>query len=415
MSTFFQNVTPVPEDAIFRTKTMFKLDTDPRKVNLGVGAYRDDEGKPWVLPTVKVAEKELNVQLISGSLNHEYLPITGFDQFILLAAKLALGDDSPAIINGRYCGVQALSGTGALRLGAEFLQRFLPSSDGYARTIYLSTPTWGNHKTIFRAAGLEVHNYRYYNSSTRGFDCEGMLKDLSLATPGAIVLLHCCAHNPTGVDPSQEEWRKICQVVKKRNLFPFFDSAYQGFATGDLERDAFPLRLFEQEGLSFFVAQSFSKNFGLYNERAGCLQVVNVSNFEAKAIKSRLALIIRHMYSNPPNHGAKIVAKVLSDPKLYESWRKDICVMSNRIISMREALVKELLSRGAPSSTNWSHITSQIGMFSYTGLNPEQVKFIREKYHVYCLNSGRISMAGLNTGNIGHVADAITDAVKSIS
>jgi aspartate aminotransferase len=412
--SFFGAVSAAPPNAIFHTKTLFKRDTDPRKVNLGVGAYRTDEGRPWVLPTVLTAEKRILGGLEDGSLDHEYLPITGLEDFILAAAELAFGADARAIAEGRHCGVQALSGTGALRMGAEFLQSYLPCADGYARTVYVSTPTWGNHATVFRAAGMAVREHRYYKPETRGFDFEGMIEDLSRAKPGSAVLLHCCAHNPTGVDPTQEQWRAIRDVVKDRGLFPFFDSAYQGFASGDLDVDAFPMRLFEQAGLSMFVAQSFSKNFGLYNERAGCLQCIVGTSDEAKAVKSRLALIVRHMYSNPPNHGARIVATTLRSKELYGQWRQDIRIMSGRIQKMREALVAALRARQCPSPTQWRHITDQIGMFSYTGLTPAQVQFVQDKYHVYMLKSGRISMAGINTKNVEHIADAITDAVRSL-
>lgn len=295
-TSFFSHVSAAPQDAIFRTKTLYQQDTSPLKVNLGVGAYRDDAGKPWVLPSVLSAEKKIVESVESGKLNHEYLPITGLPQFVDAAVRLALGTNCKALAEGRHCGVQAISGTGALRLGAEFLQRFLPPNSEGKRTIYLSRPTWGNHKTIFSAAGMDVKEHRYYNPENRGFDYQGMIDDLSTALPGSCVLLHCCAHNPTGVDPTKEQWKGICDVIKKKGLFAFFDSAYQGFASGDPELDAFPMRYFEQEGLPLFIAQSFSKNFGLYNERAGCLQIVTSNPVEAKAVKSRLALIIRHMY-----------------------------------------------------------------------------------------------------------------------
>eukprot|EP00939_MAST-03C_sp_MAST-3C-sp1_P001721 g1721.t1 len=408
--SFFAHVKQAPPNAIFHTTTRFKKDTSAVKVNLGVGAYRDEKGKPWVLPTVKLAEKKIYEGVVNDEINHEYLPITGLDAFVSEAAKLVLGTKSAAIAEGRVSGVQALSGTGALRLGAEFLSNNIMSAG--KPIIYISAPTWSNHRTIFTLAGFEVRNYRYYDASTRGFDCKGMIADLEAAPQGATVLLHSCAHNPTGVDPGPQDWKKIRDVVRSKGLFPFFDSAYQGFASGDLEKDSFAIRSFAEARMSFFVAQSFAKNFGLYNERAGCLHMVCQSTTEAAALKSRVALVIRPMYSNPPSHGARIVAVALTSPELTRQWHKDIRTMSGRILKMRQALVSALKARGAPGS--WEHITNQIGMFSFTGLTVPQVNFVERKYHVYMLSSGRISMAGVNEGNVDHIAAAIADAVKTI-
>jgi len=411
MASAFGHVKLAPPNAIFYTKTRFKNDPSPKKVNLGVGAYRDAAGKPWVLPTVKMAEGAIFKGLLDGSQNHEYLPITGLESFISAAAVLAFGSKSSMIASKRISGVQALSGTGALRLGAEFLAQNMNTSGGPV-VCYQSNPTWGNHNKIFTLAGCTVKQYRYYKPSTRGFDFEGMLADLSDAKPGSVVLLHACAHNPTGVDPTQEQWRKIADVVQSRGIFPFFDSAYQGFATGSLEKDAYAIRLFAERGMPLFLAQSFSKNFGLYNERAGCLQMLCGTPDEAAALKSQVALIIRAMYSNPPNHGARIVSTALASKEMYAQWQKDITLMADRIFQMRALLVEELHKRKVPGS--WRHITDQIGMFSFTGLTPEQVDFIEAKYHVYMLRSGRISMAGLNESNVGHIADAMADAIGSV-
>lgn len=351
------------------------------------------------------SERLILKELEDAKTNHEYLPITGLDAFVKGASALVFGDKLGR--DGRVQGVQALSGTGALRLGATLIG----DNFGDKPLVYLSDPTWSNHVKIFTKCGCRTVSYRYYDAKTRGFDCAGMLADLDAAPKGSVVLLHACAHNPTGVDPSPEQWKKICDVVLKRGLFPYFDIAYQGFATGSLESDAFAIRHFAERGASLFVAQSFAKNFGLYNERAGCLQILAPTEAEAKAVKSQVALIVRAMYSNPPNHGARIVATTLNTPRLRKQWESELRIMSGRIIEMRAALVDALKAKNTPGS--WRHVTDQIGMFSYTGLTPEQVAYIEKNHHVYMLSTGRISMAGINKSNVQHVANAIYDAVTN--
>jgi aspartate aminotransferase len=382
----------------------FKADNNPKKLNLGVGAYRTEDGKPYVLPSVKKAEQKV---VNDPQQNKEYLPIGGDPQFCKLSAQLAFGQNSPALREQRAATVQCLSGTGSLRVGAEFLNLHYP-----VKLIYIPNPTWANHNKIFPLAGIAIRQYRYYLPKTRGLDYEGMVEDLSRAPQGAIVLLHACAHNPTGVDPSPEQWQGIMRVVQQRRLLPFFDSAYQGFASGDLERDATAVRMFADAGMELLLSQSYAKNMGLYGERAGALSVVTKDPKTAKRVESQLKAVIRPMYSNPPKHGASIVVQLLSDPELYKQWRVELKGMADRIISMRQQLHKALQEVGAPG--NWDHIVNQIGMFSYTGLTKAQVQHMTSKFHIYMTLDGRISMAGLSGSSCRYLAEAIKDAVCNV-
>lgn len=400
----FAHVEKLAPDAIFFTKTRFKNDTDTRKINLGIGAYRTEEGKPYILDVVKQAEKAL---LENPGLNKEYLPIGGDAEFIAASQKSLFGNCS-AVVEKRVAGVQTLSGTGALRILANFFHNNFPGA-----TIYKSSPTWGNHRKVFMKAGLNQADYRYFDKNTKGLDIKGMLEDLQNAPSGSIVLLHACAHNPTGVDPTEEEWRQICKVMKSRGHIAFFDSAYQGYATGDLEKDAFAVRHFLAEGMELVAAQSYSKNLGLYGERVGCASVVCKTVEAKEACDTQLRAIIRPMYSNPPKHGCYIAKWVLTNETNFENWKKELNVMSSRITEMRTLLKNALVQKGCPG--NWDHITKQIGMFSYTGLTPEQVDYIEKKYHIYMLRSGRVSMAGVNKARIDYIATAITDAVKNVN
>lgn len=402
LETKFAGVQKLPPDAIFFTKTRFKNDSDPRKINLGVGAYRTEEGKPYVLNVVKEAEAAL---LQNKSLNKEYLPIGGDAEFIS-ASQASLFGDCAAAGDGRIAGVQTLSGTGALRICANFLANNFPGI-----TVFKSSPTWGNHRKIFLKAGVNQQDYRYWDPKTKGLDIEGMLEDLSNAPEGSAILLHACAHNPTGVDPTQEQWKRICQVMKRKGLLAFFDSAYQGYASGDLEKDAFAVRYFLEQGMEMVAAQSYSKNLGLYGERVGCASVVCNTKSGREACDTQLRAIIRPMYSNPPKHGCYIAKHILTNPQNFNNWKQELNVMSGRILSMRTLLRDALEQRGCPGT--WNHITDQIGMFSYTGLSAEQVEFIEKKYHVYMLKSGRISMAGVSKAKVAYIADAMTDAMKN--
>lgn len=392
-----------PPDPILGITEAFKADKDPRKINLGVGAYRDENGKPYVLPSVQKAEKLVD----SANPDKEYLPITGMADFAKLAAKLAYGADSTPFIENRISVTQSISGTGALRIGGAFLARHYP----HTKTINLPTPTWGNHTPVFRDSGLEVKPYRYFDKSTVGLDFTGLKEDLKNIPEKSVVLFHACAHNPTGVDPTPEQWREISEIVKAKSLFPFFDMAYQGFASGDTSRDAFALRHFVKEGHQVALCQSFAKNMGLYGERVGAFSLVTESPEEKARVDSQLKIIIRPMYSNPPIHGARIAGTILASPDLYAQWEQEVKGMAHRIIGMRESLYNSLTSQ-LKTPGDWSHIKSQIGMFSFTGLTTPQTKVLAEKAHIYMTTDGRISMAGLNNKNIDYFAESVDAAVR---
>jgi len=392
-----------PPDGILGLVEAFQKDDFPKKVNLSVGAYRSDEGKPWVLPSVKKAEE----RVLAASMNKEYAPIHGVNDFVETARAFALGKASPALAEGRVASVQSLSGTGACRVIGEFYRKFLPPG----AAIYMPDPTWGNHANIFRSAGLDVRSYRYLDRQTNGLDLDGMIADLSEAPEGSAVLLHACAHNPTGVDPTTDDWKRLCTALKARpGLSLFFDSAYQGFASGDAEADAFAIRHFVSEGVPFALAQSFAKNFGLYGERVGVLSMICDDAEEAGRILSQFKIIVRGMYSNPPIHGARIVATVLGDEGLEAEWRAECKTMADRIITMRDALRAGVAQAG--STHDWGHITSQIGMFCYTGMSEAQVGRLKDEYHIYITKDGRISMAGINEANVGYVAAAMHEVTK---
>ncbi|KAK6448403.1 putative aspartate aminotransferase [Trichoderma asperellum] len=399
-------VPQAPEDPLFGLARAYRADNSPLKVDLGIGAYRDDNAKPWVLPVVKKADEILRN---NPELNHEYAPIAGIESFTSKAAELMLGADSPAIQERRATSVQTISGTGAVHMGALFLSKFYKGS----RVVYVSNPTWANHHQIFNNVGIQVAQYPYWNKETRGLDFDGMKSTIAAAPEGSIILLHPCAHNPTGVDPTLDQWKELAVVIREKKHFPFFDCAYQGFASGDLARDAAAVRYFVQQGFELVVAQSFAKNFGLYGERAGCFHVVTAPAADATTtitrIASQLAILQRSEISNPPLYGARIASTVLNDPALFEEWEGNLKTMSGRIIDMRNALRSKLEGLGTPGT--WNHITDQIGMFSFTGLSEAQVLKLREEYHIYMTKNGRISMAGLNTHNIDHVAQAIRKVV----
>ncbi|CAH0600209.1 unnamed protein product [Chrysodeixis includens] len=402
MGSRFQVVQQGPPIEVFQLNRMFLDDPQPNKINLSIGAYRDDNGKPWVLPVVRKMEKQM---ADDETLLHEYLPVLGLEQFTTLSTSMLLGQDSPAVAAGRAFGVQTLSGTGSLRVGAELLNKHLKYT-----TFYYSAPTWENHHLVFMNAGFtSPRTYRYWNAKTRSIDFDGLIEDLRAAPENSVVLLHACAHNPTGIDPTQEQWEKIADVMEERKLFPFFDSAYQGFASGDLDRDAWAVRYFVKRGFELICAQSYAKNFGLYNERVGNLACVISDASLVPAMKSQLTWIVRGMYSSPPAHGARVVANVLANKQLYDEWREHIKGMSARVIQMREALRAELIKLGTPGS--WEHIVKQIGLFSYTGLTQRQSEHLVQEYHIYLLKSGRINMCGLNPSNVQYMAKAMHEAV----
>ncbi|KAI0966118.1 pyridoxal phosphate-dependent transferase [Xylaria arbuscula] len=386
---------PQGPPAILGITEAFKADSFDKKINLGVGAYRDDKGKPYVLPSVRTAEEKV----VAAKLNKEYAGITGVPEFTKAAAVLAYGKDSSAL--DRLAITQSISGTGALRIAAAFLERFYPGD----KTIYIPNPSWANHKAVFNDAGLKVQQYRYYDKSTIGLDFDGLIADLKAAPKGSIFLFHACAHNPTGVDPTQEQWKEISQVVKDQGHFSFFDMAYQGFASGDTDKDAFALRYFVEQGHNVALAQSFAKNMGLYGERVGAFSIVGADAEEKKRIDSQVKILVRPLYSNPPIHGARVASEILNTPALYQQWLGEVKEMADRIITMR-ALLKENLEK-LGSSHDWSHITSQIGMFAYTGLDAASMDKLAQEHSVYATKDGRISVAGITSDNVGRLAEAI--------
>ncbi|CAG8970809.1 hypothetical protein HYALB_00001596 [Hymenoscyphus albidus] len=400
-------VPQAPEDPLFGLMAAYRADTFDKKVDLGIGAYRGDDAKPWVLPVVKKADEILRND---PALNHEYLPIAGLASFTSAAAKLILGADSPALADKRVCSLQTISGTGAVHLGALFLSKFFPVK----ATAYFSNPTWANHFQIFSNVQLAHSTYPYFSASTKGLDFDGMKKAIGKAPDRSIILLHACAHNPTGVDPTQEQWKELAVLIREKSHFPFFDCAYQGFASGDLAKDAWAVRYFVEQGFELCIAQSFAKNFGLYGERAGCFHFVTGPGTDSQAtigrIASQLAILQRSEISNPPAYGARIAGLVLNDEALFAEWEENLRTMSGRIISMRKALRSKLEEQGTPGT--WNHITDQIGMFSYTGLSEKQVLELRSTAHVYMTKNGRISMAGLNTGNVDYFAKAVDKVVR---
>ncbi|KAI9704888.1 MAG: Aspartate aminotransferase, cytoplasmic [Candelina mexicana] len=405
-----ETVPHAAEDPLFGLMAAYKKDTFEKKVDLGIGAYRDDDAKPWVLPVVKQADDLLRSD---PNLNHEYLPIAGLAEFTTASAKLILGSESPALKEDRVVSMQTISGTGAVHLGALFLSKFYPRNAN--QPVYFSSPTWANHNQIFSNVGLPIQTYPYFSASSKGLDFAGMSKAIESAAEGSIILLHACAHNPTGVDPTREQWKELAQVIRKRRHFPFFDCAYQGFASGDLNNDAWAVRYFVEEGFELCIAQSYAKNFGLYGERAGCFHFVTSPSADAVStiarISSQLAILQRSEISNPPAYGARIASLVLNDAKLFKEWEANLRTMSGRIIDMRKALREKLEGLGTPGT--WKHITDQIGMFSFTGLNEKQVLKMKEDAHIYMTKNGRISMAGLNTHNVDYVAQSIDKVVRS--
>ncbi|CZR64793.1 probable aspartate aminotransferase, cytoplasmic [Phialocephala subalpina] len=400
-------VPQAPEDPLFGLMAAYRADTDDKKVDLGIGAYRDNNAKPWVLPVVHKADELLRND---PSLNHEYLPIAGLASFTSAAAKLILGASSPALTEKRTSSTQTISGTGALHLGALFLSKFYPGHP----TVYFSNPTWANHNQIFSNVSIPIASYPYFSKSTKGLDFEGMKKSISDAPEHSIIVLHACAHNPTGVDPTQEQWKELAVLLREKNHFPFFDCAYQGFASGDLAKDAWAVRYFVEQGFELCIAQSFAKNFGLYGERAGCFHFVTGPGADAQStisrIASQLAILQRSEISNPPAYGARIAGLVMNDPELFKEWEQNLKTMAGRIIDMRKSLREKLEEMGTPGT--WNHITDQIGMFSFTGLSESQVLKLREVAHVYMTKNGRISMAGLNTHNIDYFAKAVDKVVR---
>eukprot|EP01120_Amphizonella_sp_Union-15-10_P014534 TRINITY_DN706_c0_g1_i1.p1 TRINITY_DN706_c0_g1~~TRINITY_DN706_c0_g1_i1.p1 ORF type:complete len:430 (-),score=77.71 TRINITY_DN706_c0_g1_i1:52-1341(-) len=399
---FWDKVEMGPADPILGISEKFNKDQNPKKINLGVGAYRDDQGKPYVLPSVREAEK----RIYEAKLNHEYAGILGVPEFVKVSQSLLFGEGAEVLGSQKVCSAQALSGTGALRVGADFCKRFLQNNKDF----YVPDPTWANHIPLLADAGFNVKTYSYYDSKNIGLDFDNLIKDLKEIPKNSNILLHVCAHNPTGVDPSPQQWDHISQICKDKEHFVFFDSAYQGFASGDTEKDVYAVRKFISDGHTPIIATSFAKNFGLYGERAGALHIVAPTSTKKEEVDSQLKILIRPQYSNPPIYGARLVSTILQDNALKHQWKQEVAGMANRIITMRQLLVDYLKKNG--SQKNWSHITSQIGMFCFSGLKPEQVDKLASQYSIYLVRSGRISIAGITSHNVEYLANAIHEVTK---
>ena len=392
--SLFSAVEQAPADPILGLNEKFNADTRPTKVNLGVGVYQDGNGKLPLLRCVAAAEQ----RLAQRPAPRGYLPIDGLGSYDADVRELVFGTDSPVLAADRVVTMQALGGTGALKLGADFLKRLNPDA-----AVLISDPSWENHQALFTRAGFEVAKYRYYSPADRGIDFAGMVEDLRAAAPGTIVVLHACCHNPTGYDLNDEQWAQVIEICTSGGLVPFLDMAYQGFADG-IEEDAHVVRRFADAGGPLLVSNSFSKSFSLYGERVGALSVVASSAEEASRLLSQLKRVVRTNYSNPPVHGGKVVATVLATPELRQLWEEELAGMRVRIREMRNAFVEKLKVK-APGH-DFEFVRQQIGMFSYSGLTNEQVATLREQ-SIYAVDTGRICVAALNSRNIDIVIDAI--------
>ena len=388
-----------PRDPILGVSEAFHADPNPNKVNLGVGVYYDDNGKVPLLECVRRAEHAVTER----SAPHVYLPIDGIAAYDRAVQKLVFGVDSEILRAGRVVTVQALGGTGALKVGADFLRRFAPAAQ-----VWISDPSWENHRALFENAGFNVNVYPYYDAATRGLDFAGMVGALDRVPPGAIVVLHACCHNPTGVDPSPEQWGRILEVVRSRGHVPFLDIAYQGFGES-LDADGSVVRRFAATPGPLFVASSFSKSFSLYGERVGALSIVATDRDEAARVLSQVKRLIRGNYSSPPTFGGQIVATILDSPELSSLWEKELGTMRERIQAIRRALVDRLTRH--TSRADFRFVLEQRGMFSYSGLTREQVGRLRSEFAVYAIDSGRICVAALNHRNMDYVADAIATVI----
>ncbi|WP_302944218.1 aromatic amino acid transaminase [Turicimonas muris] len=400
MSTsVFDVVEMAPDDPILGLNEAFKTDPRKEKVNLSIGVYCTEEGKVPLLKVVEQTEKKL----AEAGAPHTYLPISGIPAFTSGVQKLIFGPDSEVVKTKRAATVQSLGGTGALKVGADFLATVLKNPEAV-----VSAPTWQNHVAIFESAGFKVGSYPYYDKKTGEIDFPAMLECLKGLKKDTVVILHACCHNPTGVDLTQEQWAQVVEVCRDKGLIPFLDIAYQGFGAG-LNEDAGSIRQFADSGIPFFVSNSFSKSFSLYGERIGALTVVCKSEEEAKRVNSKLKSVIRANYSNPPAHGAKIVSAVLNDPELLQQWHEDLKGMRERIKEMRHLLAEALKKEGA--KVDFSFIEDQNGMFSFSRLTPEQVQRLKDEFGVYAVKSGRICVASLNKANVAYTAKAIKEVL----
>ena len=397
--SLFTAVEMAPRDPILGLNEQFAADSNPNKVNLGVGVYFDDNGKLPLLQCVQEAEKTLMAHPTARG----YLPIDGIAAYDAAVKTLVFGAQSEPVLSGRVATVQGIGGTGGLKIGADFLKKLSPNSK-----VLISDPSWENHRALFTQAGFTVDAYRYYNAAQRGIDFEGMLADIAAAPAGTIVLLHACCHNPTGYDISPAQWDQVINTIAAKQLTPFLDMAYQGFGYG-IQEDGAVIGKFVQAGLTFFVSTSFSKSFSLYGERVGALSVLCASKEEADRVLSQLKIVIRTNYSNPPTHGGAVVAAVLNNPELRALWERELGEMRVRIKAMRQKLVEGLKAAGVKQ--DMSFITQQIGMFSYSGLSKDQMVRLRSEFGVYGTDTGRMCVAALNSKNIDYVCQCIAKVI----
>ena len=394
-SSIFAAVELAPRDPILGLNEAFNADPRDTKVNLGVGVYFDDNGKIPLLGAVRIAEETR----LKAAPPRGYQPIEGAPAYNQAVQNLLFGKDSDLLASGQVITAQALGGTGALKVGADYLKRLNPEA-----RVYISDPSWENHRALFESAGFEVNNYAYYDAATRGVNFAGMKASLNALAAGSVIVLHACCHNPTGADLSQAQWDEVVAICKNKGLVPFLDMAYQGFADG-IDADAVAVRALTNAGLQFFVASSFSKSFSLYGERVGALSIVTASKEESARVMSQIKRVIRTNYSNPPIHGGALVAGVLASPELCQMWETELAGMRDRIRGMRTGLVDAIKAQGV--AQDFSFIVQQRGMFSYTGLTATQVERMKEEFGIYAVSTGRICLAALNSRNVDYVAKAI--------
>lgn len=400
IATMFQHVQFYPGDPILGLMDKYAQDPRSEKVNLGVGVYYDEDGRLPVLECVKTAE----AVIANPPRPRGYLPMEGLAGYRSACQKLLFGADSQAVAEGRVATIEALGGSGALKVGADFIRQWFPQAK-----CYVSNPTWGNHISIFEGAGFEVGKYPYYDPATIGVKFEEMKAFFNTLNENDVVLLHPCCHNPTGVDLSRDQWDELLDIVKAKKLIPFMDIAYQGFGD-DMDGDAYAIRKAVEMGLSVFVSNSFSKNLSLYGERVGGLSVVCPTAEEAKLVLGQLKFTVRRIYSSPAAHGAYVVDSVMNDGKLFEQWVGEVYEMRDRIRAMRQKL-QDVLSAKVPGR-DFSYFTKQRGMFSFTGLSPEQVARLQSEFAVYMVDNGRMCVAGLNSKNVEYVANAMAEVLK---
>ncbi len=396
----FETLTPAPPDAILGLSEAFKKDPNPKKVNLGIGVFVDSNGRTPILKSVKTAEE----RLLAKESTKSYLPIDGLPEFNRATQELLFGSDHEIVTSGRAATAQAPGGTGALRVAADFVAKITPGV-----TVWIGEPTWPNHPSIFKAAGLQIKSYKYFDPATNGVDFASMINALGHANEGDVALLHGSCHNPTGVDLEPAMWQQVSDVISERKLLPLIDFAYQGFADG-LSEDAHGLLTMVKSGRDLLISSSYSKNFGLYNERVGAMTVVAGDQAAAESAMSHVKQAIRANFSNPPAHGGQVVSMVLNDPSLRKQWENEVAEMRARINTMRHLFVETLNEKGV--ERDFSFITRQRGMFSFSGLTPDHVKALREKYAIYIVGSGRINVAGMTESNMDYLCAAIADVLK---